>query len=338
MNHIANAAGRVLRAAALAGLTAGCHHPTLVLEPPGPALVVHEPALYPETIEYDPARDRFLLSSFRAGAIYAVNRDGAAALVVNDPRLCSVLGIAVDARRNRVWAVNSDLGASAKPSSAGPKRLAAVAAYDLVTGQPIHYVDIAPLYPGPHLLNGIALDAAGNAYVSDSFSPVLYRVDAQGHPSVFLHSEQFSGKGINLNGLVVHPDGYLLAVKKSDGSLFKVPLANPAGFSKVRTEHALIGGDGLTLSGPNSLLIIANQTPTKKSNSALSLLSADGWVSAKLVAEQPLGDVYPTTAVRRRDEIYVVSSRLNQLLQSTPEEQRQLQVEARIQRIGKVSE
>ncbi|MEO8901496.1 MAG: hypothetical protein ABI488_07210 [Polyangiaceae bacterium] len=46
--------------------------------------------------------------------------------LVDDPRLCSVLGIAVDAERGQLWAVNADLGASTRPSAAGPKHLAAV--------------------------------------------------------------------------------------------------------------------------------------------------------------------------------------------------------------------
>jgi DNA-binding beta-propeller fold protein YncE len=336
MNQIANAAGRVLGALALAGLTAGCHGPTVTLEPPGPALVVRQPALYPETIEYDAARDQFLLGSFRAGAIYAVKRDGAVALVVDDPRLCSVLGIAVDRARNRVWAVNSDLGAGAKLSAAGPKHLAAVAAYDLATGRALHYVDVAPLYGGPHLLNGIALDAAGNAYVSDSFSPVLYRVDADGHASVFLHSQEFNGDGINLNGLVAHPDGYLLVIKKSDGAIFKIPLADPYSSSKVRIRRSFVGGDGVTLATPDTLLIVANQTPVFKSNRVFSLKSTDHWATAEVVAEESLGEDYATTAVRRADELYVVSSRLNQLIQSPPEQQPLLRVEAQVRRIGKV--
>jgi hypothetical protein len=249
-----------------------------------------------------------------------------------------VLGIAIDRARNRVWAVNSDLGASAKPSAAGPKHLAAVAAYDLTTGQPLLYVDVAPLYPGPHLLNGIALDSAGNAYVSDSFSPVLYKLDSAGHASVFLQSEQFIGDGINLNGVVVHPDGYLLVIKKSDGNLFKVPLSNPTGFSKVRTERSFVGGDGLTLAGPGNLLIVANQTPAFKSNRLFSLASDDHWRSAKLAAQQTLGEAYATTAVRRADELYVVSSRLNQLIQAPPEQQLQLQVEAQVRRVGRIAE
>jgi len=336
MSPIANAAARVLRALALASLTVGCHDPTITLEPPGAALVVQKPALYPETIEYDSTGQRFLLSSFRAGAIYAVDHDGVTTKVVDDARLCSVLGIAVDARRNRVWAVNSDLGASARPSEAGPKHLAAVAAYDLRTGQPLHYVDVTPLFPGPHLLNGIAVDAAGAAYVTDSFSPVVYRIDAEGHPSVFLHIPQFSGDGINLNGVVVHPDGYLLVIKKSDGTLFKIPLEEPARFSKVQTDRAFVGGDGLTLAGSKNLVIIANQTPKTKANRAFSLVSTDGWVSGRLIAEQALGDDYPTTAVQRDDALYVVSSRLNQLIQSPAEKQPELQVQARIQRIARI--
>src|SRR5688572_28549228 len=103
----------------------------------------------------------------------------------------------------------------------GPRRLAGVGIYDLKTGKPLSYVDLGPLAEGPHLMNGIALDPSGNAYITDSFSPVIYKVTAEGSASIFLRDERFAGKAINLNGVVVHPDGYLLVIKKSDGALFK---------------------------------------------------------------------------------------------------------------------
>jgi sugar lactone lactonase YvrE len=338
MKQLANAVGRVLCGVTLTGVASvACHEPSVTLRPPGPPLVVHRPALYPETIEYDRTGKRFLLSSFRDGAIYAVNHDGSASALVNDPRLCSVLGIALDVPRRRIWAANSDLGASARPSAAGPKQLATVGVYDLSTGRALDYVDLTSLLPGPHLLNGIAVDSAGNAYVSDSFAPALYRIDAAGHASVFLRSDQFLGEGINLNGLAVHPGGYLLVIKKSDGILFKVPLAEPERFSKVRTDRTFVGGDGLTLTGPRSLVVIANQTPKKASNAAFSLASDDDWVSANLVAEQSLDDTYPTTAVIRDHALYVVSSKLNELIAAPAERQKTLHVEATIRQIGTVT-
>lgn len=300
-------------------------------------LTLRQPALYPETIEYDRKNDRFLLGSFRQGAIYRVDSDGGVTRLVDDPRLCSVLGIAVDAERGQLWAVNADLGVSARPSAAGPKNLAAVGIYDLATGAALNYVDVAPLSPGAHLLNGIALDLAGNAYVTDSFSPIIYEIDAHGHASVFLRSEQFDGDGINLNGLVVHPDGYLLVVKKSDGSLFKVPLDNPTRFSRVKTEKQFVGADGVTLVGKNALLLIANQTPTRVSNAAFSLTSEDGWQSAQVRAIAPMGDVYPTTAARRGDTLYAVYSKLNELIQAPAAQKERLQTRATIVQIGTVT-
>ncbi|MEO8901852.1 MAG: hypothetical protein ABI627_10025, partial [Polyangiaceae bacterium] len=94
-------------------------------------LALRQPALYPETIEYDRKNDRLLLGSFREGGIYRVENNGGVTRLVDDPRLCSVLGIAVDAERGQLWAVNADLGASTRPSAAGPKHLAAVGIYDL---------------------------------------------------------------------------------------------------------------------------------------------------------------------------------------------------------------
>jgi hypothetical protein len=338
MKQFASANVRALCAVALTGLCLiACGQASVQLERPRPALVVRSDTLFPETIEYDAARGQFLLGSFREGAIYSVGRDGEISLLVSDPRLCSVLGIAVDAGRKRLWAVNADLGACTKPSAAGPKQLAAVAMYDLKTGNALGYFDLGPLLPGPHLLNGIALDEAGNAYVSDSFAAALYKIDTKGHASVFLQSQLFAGDGINLNGLVVHPSGYLLVIKKSDGSLFKVPIAEPQRFSRVLTEQSFVGGDGLLLIGSRSLVIVANRTPQHTTNAAFALSSRDDWVSARVVAEQPLEDDYATTAVARDGKLYAVSSKLNQLIQARPEARADLRVHATIRQIGKVT-
>jgi hypothetical protein len=338
MQQTASANVRALCALALTGLSfIACGHASARLEPSGSALVVRSETLFPETIAYDPTRAAFLLGSFREGAIYSVANDGQVSPLVSDARLCSVLGIAVDASRKRLWAVNADLGACSRPSLAGPKQLSAVAVYDLTTGKALDYFDLGPLLPGPHLLNGIALDEAGNAYVSDSFAPALYKIDAQGHAHVFLRSQLFAGDGINLNGLVVHPDGYLLVIKKSDGRLFKVPLAEPQRFLEVKVDHRLVGGDGVLLVGGRSLVIVANRTPEQTANAAFALTSHDEWLSARVVAKQPLGDDYTTTAVARDGKLYAVSSKLNQLIQARPEARAELRVQATIRQIGRVT-
>lgn len=332
---------RAIRAVVLAFFSyvvVGCARGQVVtFQKQGTALTVRHPALYPETIEHDGTDDTFLLSSLRDGAIYRVDRSGNAALLVNDPRLCSVLGIALDAERQRLWAVNSDLGASLKPSAEGPRRLAGVGIYDPKTGKPLSYVDLGALADGPHLMNGIALDGSGNAYITDSFSPVIYKVTAEGRASIFLRDERFAGKAINLNGVVVHPDGYLLVIKKSDGALFKVPLDRPNAVRQVAIAERFEGGDGLTLVGKNDLVVIANRTPARTSNAAFSLSSEDGWSTAKVNAVQPLGDVYPTTAVLRGGMLYVVHSKLDELIALPAEQRAQLRQQATIRAIARVA-
>jgi hypothetical protein len=151
-----------------------------------------------------------------------------------------------------------------------------------------------------------------------------------------LQDPRFAGEGINLNGLVVHPDGYLLTIKKSDGALFKVPLRNPASFSTVQAPTSFVGGDGVTLLSGSDLLIIANQTPAATANAAFWLSSDDGWVSAKVRAVEPLGAGYPTTAVVQGQKIFVVSSRLNELIQAPPDKKAQLVAEATLRQIGRL--
>ncbi|HET9954848.1 MAG TPA: hypothetical protein VFQ61_10105, partial [Polyangiaceae bacterium] len=319
----------------------GCARNEVVsLHPPSSPLQLARAGLYPETLAYDPAGSRFLVGSFREGAIYEVHADGHVTSVVDDPRLCSVLGIAVDDRRGRLWAVNSDLGACVRASPVGPKNLAAVGVYDLRSGAPLQYVDLTQALPslptGPHLLNGLALDGAGNAYVSDSFSPAIYRIDAAGNPELFLQTPEFAGEGVNLNGLVVHPAGYLLVIKKSDGALFKVPLQDPERYARVSLSEPLFGGDGLVLVDDRNLVVVSNQTPQHASNSALVLRSTDDWARASVVARQALGDVYPTTAALRGADLYVIHSKLNELIQAPPDQKSKYNAFATIQQIGHV--
>jgi hypothetical protein len=259
------------------------------------------------------------VSSLRDGAVYEIGLDGRAERFIQDERLNSVLGIAVDARGKRLWVTNSDLGAAIRPSVRGPKQQASIAVYDLASRRPLHYVDLTPVLPrGDHLLNGITVDGRGNAYATDSLSPAIYRVDPQGTASSFLENDEFRGPGINLNGIVCHADGFLLVVKKSTGSLYRIPLADPQRFTRVQTPRDFIGGDGLSLVGRDRLVVIANATPAATTNAAFMLESRDGWKSAQVSETRALGATYPTTSAVLDGKLYVLSSHLDEWLGASP--------------------
>jgi DNA-binding beta-propeller fold protein YncE len=291
------------------------------LDSGGAPLVVDAGALYPETLEVSPVTKKFLVSSLREGAVYEVGPDGSAKRLVQDERLTSILGIAVDPASNRLLVTNSDTGSSVRHSAKGPRREAAVAAYDLTSGRALQYTDLTGLVPGEHLINGITVDADGNAYATDSLSPVIYRIDRRGAASVFLKDDGFNGPGINLNGIVYHPGGFppgfLLVVKKSDGALYRIPLADPRRFTRVKVPGNFTGGDGLLLVSDDHLVVVANRTPAFRSETAFVLKTADDWASAELVASSPLGDGYPTTCAARDGRLYALSSHLDEWLSAT---------------------
>ncbi|MEO7732114.1 MAG: cupin domain-containing protein [Kofleriaceae bacterium] len=300
--------------------------------------VLNQPALFPESAAYDEQRGRFLVGSFREGGVYEVFPGGDVRAVVQDPRLVSVLGIAVDATRGRLLVTNADLGAARRSSPAGPKTLAALGIYELASGAPIHYVDLGALLPkGNHLANGLTVDAEGNAYVTDSFSPVIYKVTPAGQPSVFLEDHAFEGVGIGLNGLAYHPDGYLLVVKKSDGKLFRVPVADSRRFTEVELPRPLIGADGVVIVNREQVVVISNETSGVVANEAVALDSHDGWRTATITAVRPLGKVYPTSGVIAHGTLFAMHSGLNQLIAGTPAVRDQLQNRATIQPIGRAA-
>ncbi|MBV1862486.1 MAG: hypothetical protein KUG77_28955 [Nannocystaceae bacterium] len=317
--------------------------PHVALAPPAVATVVVEAVhvdragLYPEGIDIDPQSGRFVLGSFREGGVYTVAEDGSARRLVDDARLTSVVGVRVDAERRRVLVANSDLGASVRASAAGPRRLATLGIYDLDNGAPQHFVDLAALRPdGAHLANALALDPEGNAYVTDSFSPVIYRVDLEGHATVFVEDERFEGEGINLNGVVYHPGGFLLVAKKSDGKLFRISVEDPESLTEVVLDESLPGADGLVLVSSTELAVVANQASGHALNAVIGLESEDGWNVASETGRHELGDVYPTTGVVRGGSLFVLSSRLNRLILAEPADKSAMRDQAMIRPVGTV--
>ncbi|MBO6549162.1 MAG: hypothetical protein JJ964_06025 [Rhizobiales bacterium] len=288
-------------------------------------LTIETDALYPEGIEYNPYSGEFLLNSFREGAVYAVNQKGDFRLFIKDKRLITGMGLRVDAKRNRLYVVTSDLGVSKRKSELGPKSFASLGIYELSSGKPISFINLATLRPKSekHIANDITIDGRGNVYVTDSLAPVIYKIDLTGRPSVFLESKKdFSGEGFNLNGIVYHPDGFLIVAKKNEGFLFKIPLSNPNNYTKIQSNLNLIGADGLVLINKHKLVVITNRAAGVKSDTVFTLTSSDGWKTGHVTDKYTFtADEYPTTGTLKDGKVFVVYSRINRLIFNKAEEQ-----------------
>jgi hypothetical protein len=51
--------------------------------------------------------------------------------------------------------------------------------------------------------NDLTFDTAGNIYITDSFSPVIYKVDTDYKVSILIQDPAFAGEGFNLNRIEV---------------------------------------------------------------------------------------------------------------------------------------
>lgn len=299
------------------------------------SILIEKAALYPEGIEFNPATGMFLVSSIREGTIYEISPDGSYAPFIEDERLVSTTGIHIDPVLNRLLVPNTDHGLSVHSDPDRNKKMAALSIYDLTTGAPINYVDLGALRPDMgHFANDVATDDEGNAYVTDSVSPILYKVDLEGNASVFLEDERFTGEGFNFNGIVYHPDGYLVVAKKNEGVLFKVPVDEPESFTEIQVDQQFPGADGLVITPDGSLLVIANKVSDATTNSVFHLRGEDDWASATVVGSFATGDVYPTTGVVRDEDVYVVYGQLSSLGAALKDPEPMFAESFQLQRVG----
>lgn len=161
-----------------------------------------------------------------------------------------------------------------------------------------------------HLANDLTMDSDGNVYVTDSFSPAIYKIDTNGNSTIFASSELFKGEGVNLNAITYHPDGYLLTIKYNSGELFRVDIKNPKKISKIQLNETIKGGDGLILTSNNQLFVVQNQG----NDSVIELTLTDGWRKAEIKSKKKTSQSFPTTGIKVKNSIFVLNGRLDSLL------------------------
>jgi sugar lactone lactonase YvrE len=167
---------------------------------------------------------------------------------------------------------------------------------------------------GPTFLNDIAITPAGDAFVTDSLDPILYRVsiDAQGQP----HFEawlDFTGTplvyqpGFNVNGIVATNDGrYLVVVQSNTGKLFCIDIATKQVVPIDLGGATVTNGDGLLLQGHN-LYVVRNQ------QELIVKVRLSGDLSSGTVVSSTTDPSFqfPTTAARANGRLLVVNSQFD---------------------------
>ncbi len=274
------------------------------------------PGLYPEGVEYDSVHGHFLLSSLSHGTVTAVDDRGAVTTLVDDSGNVSSVGLQVAG--DRLLVALSDVRAALDTTVAGR---AGLGVYDLASGRRLHRVDLGGLFPnGRHFANDIAVDADGNAYITDSLSPVIYRVTPDGKASIFVRDTLLGGRGFGMNGIDYDPRGFLLVAMDQQRALYRIPIAAPDSLERVDLSEPL-AADGMVLGPGGHLVAVAATFPGggPRKEELVELTSGDGWQSATITARAPLdASASPTTVALRDGDAYVIQAHLSGMGQAEP--------------------
>jgi len=110
----------------------------------------------------------------------------------------------------------------------------------------------------------VAVDEEGNAYVTDAKASKIWKVDVNGKLVNTITSPLFTPPGwynniVALNGIVYHPDGFLVVIHTFSGYLYKIDLTNGDVGNQVSVIDVSGGtlrfGDGLELLSPTKIVV-----------------------------------------------------------------------------------
>jgi hypothetical protein len=255
-------------------------------------------AVFPEGIAFQETTGNFYVGSTADGTVFRGN--------VNDPNAASFLPAGGDGR-TFVTGMKVDANGRLYVAGAGT---GLVFVYDTVTGALIRSFTTA--FVGPQFLNDIAIAPNGDAFVTDSMRPMLYRIPAdqvvsgsgQGTLDPWLDLSSIYQPGFNLNGIVATPDGaYLITVQSNTGDLFRISLSTKE-LVQIDLGGEAVNGDGLALRGRTLFAV-------DRPNIEKVQLSGDLRTGRVLSRTFDASLRFPTTIAIARGRLLVVNSQFD---------------------------
>jgi hypothetical protein len=226
------------------------------------AFTLEQSGLIPEGLAWDPESQRHFVSSVRRRSIYAIDRRGRATLFANaSPERSEgppaqarsgsfafgsglgAFGMKVDGQRHVLWVAAGEI----------PPNKAAVLKLDLKTGLTLSSYE--PSDKEKHLFGDLTLAANGDVFVSDSGSPVIFKI-ADGQLSEFVR-----GPFANLQGLALSDDGSVLYAADYTKGIFEIDVqTRDLHALPVPADASLLGVDGIYLLNRRTLIGVQNGT------------------------------------------------------------------------------
>jgi Cu-Zn family superoxide dismutase len=254
-------------------------------------------SVFPESIGVDPRTGDAFAGSLADGTIYRIARTGDVSVfsAAGAGGRASVAGIKVDAE-GRLWTAGGYEGT--------------LDVYELRGGSLLARGDVGSR---PSCVNDIAFGPDGTAYVTDSFVPTLFRVDPRSLKlEAWVNLSQHGvpwPEGLNLNGIILTPDGeHLVACQTNLGRFWRVLLSSGKVDEVTLEDGPLEHCDGLAISGSTLYVAVnarnevhvADLSPDGASASVRHVLSSDAFA-------------FPTAVAVRDDRLLVVNGQLDKM-------------------------
>lgn len=271
------------------------------------AVTFEAPAgLQPEGVVWDESGERFIVGSLLDGRVGTVDDEGVYAPLFTDEQFVATTGLHLS---DGVLYVANTSPSAFIPFSRG---LAGLVAYDLESETVLYSVDLTDLHTGggARFANDVTVDADGNAYVTDSFQPVIYQVTPDGEASVLVESELLDAPFLGSNGIDYHPDGFLLVAVSGTQTLVRIHLDSPEDLSAVAWDvPASI--DGMVLAPDGALYAVARlDIDGEEVQVAARYVSEDGWETATLDGMVETASGEATTLTLRGEAVYYINAYL----------------------------
>lgn len=261
--------------------------------------------VYPEGVVYQQSSGDFFVSSTSSGEIFrgSVQEGGGEAEVFleggQDERT-SAIGLALDGE-GRLFVAGGDTGR--------------MFVYDTGNGE---LVDSFQNDRQQTFVNDVAAVPSGDAYFTDSFSPVLYRLSASDGGYEFEEWLDLTGKpieyrdGFNLNGIVSAGDGrYLIVTHSTTGQLFRIDTESKE-VVEIDLGGSEVAGDGMVLDGQTLHAVTGDEiTPVEMLEDYTTGMIGDSFSDPSFKS--------PTTIDKYDERLLVVNSQFDARESGDPE-------------------
>lgn len=209
-------------------------------------LTIDRLGMIPEGLAYDAPRKRWLVSSVRNGLILAVNAKGDVQELVDVP--WGVFGMAVDAKRNVLWATTAALPQT-EEFQVADKGKSALLKIDLKSGE---ILETLPAPEGEHHFGDVAVAPDGEVFVSDSAGVLLRVTGSKLEPYA-------SGPFLSMQGIAAGRSALYVA-DYAKGILMVDRRTRDIHALRVPPNASLLGIDGLYLADATTLIATQNGT------------------------------------------------------------------------------